>query len=194
MTGLEAVGFPAALVGASIAGFSYRDGIRAAHHRSTAPRGARWARRRDLRPLLINGRMPVVGRLTLGRLLGPGRGGDVAGERGQSLVVVGPTQSGKTTSLVVPAILGWRGPVIAASVKSDIGRMRKVVEDSSQAALLHRIEELLVRSDSQLTTLIAASEARSLAQLAKLDALVNELTRRVQHLEAQVQKLSAGRA
>ena len=42
--------------------------------------------------------------------------------RPSRLVVVGPTQSGKTTSLAVPAILEWRGPVIAASVKSDLLR------------------------------------------------------------------------
>ena len=34
----------------------------------------------------------------------------IAAETAQSLVVIGPTQSGKTTSLAVPAILGWRGP------------------------------------------------------------------------------------
>ncbi len=44
----------------------------------------------------------------------------VAAEPAQSLVVVGPTQSGKTTRLAVPAILAWRGPVVAASVKSDL--------------------------------------------------------------------------
>ena len=32
----------------------------------------------------------------------------------------GPTQSGKTTALAVPAILGWHGPVLAASVKTDL--------------------------------------------------------------------------
>jgi type IV secretion system protein VirD4 len=38
------------------------------------------------------------------------------------VVVVGPTQSGKTTALAVPAILAWPGPVLAASVKSDLLR------------------------------------------------------------------------
>jgi len=57
-------------------------------------------------------RTPAGGRASLGRLL--------AVEAGQSLAVVGPTQSGKTTALVVPAILGWEGPVLAASVKSDL--------------------------------------------------------------------------
>jgi len=46
----------------------------------------------------------------------------VAAERAQSVVVVGPTQSGKTTALAVPAILAWEGPVVAASVKSDLLR------------------------------------------------------------------------
>jgi type IV secretion system protein VirD4 len=46
----------------------------------------------------------------------------VVTERAQSVVVVGPTQSGKTTALAVPAILDWEGPVVAASVKSDLLR------------------------------------------------------------------------
>jgi type IV secretion system protein VirD4 len=46
----------------------------------------------------------------------------LAGERAQSLAVIGPTQSGKTTCLAVPAILGWEGPVVAASVKADLLR------------------------------------------------------------------------
>jgi type IV secretion system protein VirD4 len=46
----------------------------------------------------------------------------VVAEPAQSLVVVGPTQSGKTTALAVPAILAWEGPVLAASVKSDLLR------------------------------------------------------------------------
>ncbi|MDE3093385.1 MAG: type IV secretory system conjugative DNA transfer family protein [Acidobacteriota bacterium] len=41
-------------------------------------------------------------------------------ERGHSLLVVGPTQAGKTSSLVVPAILTWSGPVVVTSVKSDV--------------------------------------------------------------------------
>ncbi|MDE3093736.1 MAG: type IV secretory system conjugative DNA transfer family protein, partial [Acidobacteriota bacterium] len=44
-------------------------------------------------------------------------------ERGHSLLVVGPTQAGKTSSLVVPAILTWSGPVVVTSVKSDVVSM-----------------------------------------------------------------------
>jgi len=87
---------------------------------SSGLRGARWAQRRDLRALRVSG--DSVGRLVLGVAPGLVRPAVVAAEPAQSLVVVGPTQSGKTTCLAVPAILGWRGPVVAASVKSDLLR------------------------------------------------------------------------
>jgi len=41
-------------------------------------------------------------------------------DRGHALLVVGPTQAGKTSSLVVPAILNWEGPVVVTSVKQDV--------------------------------------------------------------------------
>jgi type IV secretion system protein VirD4 len=64
------------------------------------------------------------GRLVLGKVAGPRRAGRrmLAAEPTQSLAVIGPTQSGKTTALAVPAILGWAGPVVAASVKTDLLR------------------------------------------------------------------------
>jgi type IV secretion system protein VirD4 len=81
--------------------------------------GARWARRRDLGPLVIprggSGAAPA-GRLVVGwsgRRL-------VAAERAQSVIVFGPTQSRKTSGFAVPAILGWEGPVIATSIKTDL--------------------------------------------------------------------------
>lgn len=78
--------------------------------------GARWATRRDLGPLAV--KAPQPGRLTLGyarrRLL--------AAEPLHSVLVVGPTQSRKTSGFAVPAILEWPGPVVAASVKGDLVR------------------------------------------------------------------------
>jgi type IV secretion system protein VirD4 len=44
----------------------------------------------------------------------------VATERAQSVIVFGPTQSHKTSGFAVPAILGWEGPVVATSVKTDL--------------------------------------------------------------------------
>ena len=56
------------------------------------------------------------GRLVIGRA---GRR-LLAAERAHSLIVFGPTQSLKTSGLAVPAILGWEGPVLATSVKTDL--------------------------------------------------------------------------
>jgi len=39
---------------------------------------------------------------------------------GQSLLVVGSTQSGKTSSLVIPALLRWEGSLVVLSVKDDV--------------------------------------------------------------------------
>jgi type IV secretion system protein VirD4 len=80
---------------------------------------ARWATRRDLGPLLV--RRGGGARLALGTL-GGWRRQVVAAEPAQSVAVVGPTQSGKTSAVAVPAILGWEGPVLAASVKGDLLR------------------------------------------------------------------------
>jgi type IV secretion system protein VirD4 len=79
-------------------------------------RGARWARAADLRDLLANA--PRAGRITLGRF------GNrlVLAEPHGSLLVFGPTQTGKTTGLAIPAILEWQGPVICTTVKSDLLR------------------------------------------------------------------------
>lgn len=77
---------------------------------------ARWAGPRDLRSLHV--RRPRAGRLTLGLV----DGGLVAAEPRQSVIVVGPVQTGKTSGFAIPAILEWHGPVVATSVKTDLLR------------------------------------------------------------------------
>jgi len=94
-------------------------GIGALHHRSRQGRRAtvaRWARPRDLKPLRIRDAVP--GRLSLGVV----DGRLVAAEPRQSVIVVGPVQTGKTSGFAVPAILEWKGPVVATSVKTDLMR------------------------------------------------------------------------
>ncbi len=81
-----------------------------------AAEAARWASRRDLAALAV--RRPGDGRLVLGR---SGRR-LLAAEPRQSVLVVGPTQTMKTTGFAVPAILEWDGPVLATSVKTDLVR------------------------------------------------------------------------
>ncbi len=75
---------------------------------------ARWATRRDLRPLAVPA--PVPGRITLGtagRQL-------LAAEPQHSLIVFGPTGSGKTLSVVEPALLEWPGPAVVTTVKAGV--------------------------------------------------------------------------
>jgi len=78
------------------------------------PPAASWARRRDLAPLRIS--EPQPGRITLGR---QGRTLLAAEER-QSVIAFGPTQTHKTSGLVIPALLEWEGPVLCTSIKSDV--------------------------------------------------------------------------
>jgi len=112
----------AALVGSAIwAWMRWRQG-------GTGPLGVRanagFARSRDLRRLVVDA--PQPGRLTLGRV---GRQ-LIAAEPQTSLAVVGPTGCGKTIGFAIPALLEWRGPIIATSVKNDL----------VDAALTHRAQ------------------------------------------------------
>jgi type IV secretion system protein VirD4 len=81
------------------------------------PQHSRWARvwDYDMQKLII--RDPgQPGRVVLG-WKGPVM---VATEPGASVLVFGPTQSGKSAGVCVPAILEWTGPVVAISIKRDL--------------------------------------------------------------------------
>ena len=75
-----------------------------------------WAHPRDLRPLRVPKAMGD--RIVLGTHAGH----LLAAESRHSVMVVGPTQSGKTSGLAIPAILEWSGPLLATSVKADLLR------------------------------------------------------------------------
>ena len=81
---------------------------------SHRPASARWASGRDLRALRVDG--PTRGRLILGR---HGRQ-LIAAEERQSVIVLAPAQSGKTTGLAIPSLREWDGPALVTSVKSDL--------------------------------------------------------------------------
>lgn len=60
---------------------------------------------------------PILGRRYYGGLsFGP----RVSVDASSSLLIVGPTQAGKTTSLVMPALLRWRDALVVTSVKRDV--------------------------------------------------------------------------
>jgi type IV secretion system protein VirD4 len=88
--------------------------IARAGRRPMRARAARFASRGDLSELRV--RRPEAGRVTLG----VHHRGMIACEPRASVMVVGPSQSGKTTGIVVPAVLEWDGPVLSTSIKSDV--------------------------------------------------------------------------
>lgn len=102
--------------------------VRAAVRRRPGPparrnSGARWATLSDTGPLRV-ARTGARNRLVLGGVDGfaPMRS-LVATEARHSVLVIGPTQSGKTSAMAIPAILDWGGPVIATSVKDDLAQV-----------------------------------------------------------------------
>jgi type IV secretion system protein VirD4 len=118
LPGAEALyGSMAALVCLALAGVRrHRGSVRSRRRARQDDSSAAWATRRQLAPLRVDG--PVKGRLIVGKA----DGRLIAAEHGQSVAVIGPTRSGKTTGLAVPAILEWDGPIIATSVKTDLVR------------------------------------------------------------------------
>jgi type IV secretory pathway TraG/TraD family ATPase VirD4 len=65
---------------------------------------------------------PVLGRrYWKGLAFGP----RVTLDIGSSLLVVGPTQAGKTSSIVVPALLRWSDALVVTSVKNDVIAMTR---------------------------------------------------------------------
>lgn len=85
---------------------------------------SRFARARDIRPLLIRRASP--GRFVLGRFRGRLVATEIprhhrrkhSGDRG-AVALVGPSRSGKTTA-AVGGILDWQGPAVLSSVKADL--------------------------------------------------------------------------
>jgi type IV secretion system protein VirD4 len=90
---------------------------RAGHGCRLRDRSRSWATTRQVNSLFV--RTPTPGRVLLGRL---GRR-LVAAEARRSVLVVAPTQAGKTSRFVVPNVLRWTGPLLVTSVKGDVLRL-----------------------------------------------------------------------
>ncbi|MGH2860033.1 MAG: type IV secretory system conjugative DNA transfer family protein [Solirubrobacteraceae bacterium] len=85
--------------------------------------GARWARRRDLAVLSARGGggpPGVAGGASVRLALGYHRRRLLRAEQRHALVAFGPPQSGKSAGLAIPALLEWRGPAVASSIKTDL--------------------------------------------------------------------------
>ncbi len=87
-------------------------------HPSSAgsPGASGWARPQLFRDLYVRG--PQQGRVVMGRI----NARLVAAEPLQSIIVLGPAQSQKTSGLAMPAVLEWEGPALVASMKADVIR------------------------------------------------------------------------
>jgi type IV secretion system protein VirD4 len=90
-------------------------GMRMAVVGPAAP-GSSWARLWDLWQAGLLARTTGGRRLALGRVARS----LVAGQPGVSVLVFGPTGSGKTAGLCIPHVLEWDGPVVAISIKNDL--------------------------------------------------------------------------
>lgn len=112
--------FAAAIATVGVYGYRlFNDGVgglSGGKKNSLGGKGTQWAKKGDMKSLIVRG--PEPGRLILGTV----NGSLVATEQRHSVIVLGPTQSGKTTGLAVPSILEWRGPCIATSVKNDLAQ------------------------------------------------------------------------
>ena len=73
-----------------------------------------FARREDLAAFYVEA--PASGRISLGHAYGR----LIAAQLEQSVLVVGPTRSGKTTGFAIPNLLEWRGPAVVLSAKTDL--------------------------------------------------------------------------
>lgn len=82
--------------------------------RARIVRTAHWARRADLRAM-----RPRRGRVGV-FFVGAHRGRKLVTQSETSVLVIGPTRSGKTTGLVIPNLFDWNGPAIATSTKSEL--------------------------------------------------------------------------
>ncbi|MBV8300735.1 MAG: type IV secretory system conjugative DNA transfer family protein [Candidatus Dormibacteraeota bacterium] len=86
-------------------------------HRPRLTSTTRWATRRDLRSVRRRQRGDArfcVGTHAMRR---------VVTHPGTSVLVIGPTRSGKTSSLVLPNLLEWCGPAVATSTKGELLRL-----------------------------------------------------------------------
>lgn len=85
--------------------------------RASTAEPARWATRRDEQKIAVR-RDPSTRRWRLTAGLGRQSRRLLAGNDCVSAVVFGPNGSGKTTSLIVPNVLDWDGPVVLTTAKA----------------------------------------------------------------------------
>lgn len=108
----------AAVLAAALLSHPHEGGRRASSRGATTSRAPRFGGVRTAWALRARRGALPLGRWALGGFVAtPLR---LAARTPGAILVVGPTQSGKTTLLCAPLVEGWSGPVLAASVKGDL--------------------------------------------------------------------------
>jgi type IV secretion system protein VirD4 len=130
------VGLLALLVTVGVAAAAYTGHRRRGRPRRERDRSPSWATARQVRHLLIRDpqRDTASGRVVLGGL-DRSRRSLVAAEPRRSVMVVAPTQAGKTTRFVIPTVLRWRGPMLVTSVKTDV--LRLTITERARRGAVH---------------------------------------------------------
>lgn len=99
---------------AGLAGLLVWSAVKTAPSRARSAGGPRWARRSEHRALWVRKGEPH--RL----VLGVADGQRLAVRDRQSVLVVGPAHTGKTSGVSIPAVLEWQGPAIVVSTKGHL--------------------------------------------------------------------------
>jgi type IV secretion system protein VirD4 len=131
------------IIGAAVVVWGWWRRLAGGRRRLGVDAHARFATRRELRPLLISA--PVPGRFVFGRwgnrlvatenrrwaprsrsaahrMVDRVTGGSLSSRDGDmtSIAICGPTRCGKTSQCAVPGLLDWAGPAVVLSVKRDL--------------------------------------------------------------------------
>ena len=94
-------------------------GVRLDRRFSLTPRLRAFVTGRPAEPELAGGPPPSQAAV----YLGVSRAGDTRRSRvGRAVLVIGPSQSGKTTGVIIPTLLDYPGPVVSTSTKPDVLR------------------------------------------------------------------------
>jgi len=143
------------------AGLVALGGWELAHRSHKSGESARFARRRELRTL----------RKAHGIPLGRHSGRELRAELNASVALLGPSQSGKTTGRVLPAVREWAGPAIVLSVKRDVLELTVAQRQTKGEILVFDPAD----ADSAKWSPVAASEAPYLCTLRLSSAVLGSM-------------------
>ncbi len=136
----------------------------------------RWPTPRDMGELVVSASHPPAGRVLLGRLaadtteariigllFGKDSGSPaLAALPNYGVLLVGASRSGKTSSLLVPSVRRWDGPVITTSIRSDVlANSQRAREAMGWPTLIYNPSDLGGYGSQTWSPLLAAKGERA---------------------------------